>query len=255
MPPPSTTIRPAIHDASEPSSPPELGSRKALIGLGLLGAAAFAITLLATLPASLVASSIKPGTVSVSGTAWSGEALLRDGDLVTWQIDPVGSILSLSAKADVAVTGETTDLTAKLTTGPGGTTLSNIAGVAGWSMVRTAWPEIGLACDIAIRFDDATATFGGAAPSFWGRATGSEGTCIDGGSGKPFNAPATQAEAVARDGGSDIKIALAVELSELLADIAITASGDIKATVLPRALALIPGTNASGPVVYEVQAR
>ena len=225
-----------------------------LIGLGLFGAAAFVIAMIATLPASLFAGSLKLGVASVAGTAWSGEALLRGGDLVTWRLDPVGSILSFGASAEIAVTGGNTNLTGTLLARPGAATLSNINGVAGWTLVKTAWPELDLSCDIAIRVKNATATLGDRAPVLSGEAAGSEGTCIDG-SGKQFAAPATQARAETRDGLSEIRIALADDPSGLLADMSIASSGDIRATLLPRALALIPGANASGPVTYEMQTR
>lgn len=226
------------------------------IGLGVLAAVSFAVVLVATLPATLVARSLKlDPSVPISGTVWSGRAVLPGGDRVEWRGDALASILSLGMKASVSVTGELTDLNARLSTSGSAVTLSNMTGVAGWSLVHSLWPGMGLDCDVGIRFNDVTIVAQERATYVSGHASGSAGTCTGAGAQKSFEIAATEAIASTTNGTSQIRIALASDAAALLADLALGAAGDIKVTAQPLALKLVPGANASGPLVYEMRAR
>ena len=249
-----TTNWPASHDEMGASSPPTFAAKPIAIGLALLGVATFVIAMIATLPATLIARSFKlEPAAAVNGTVWSGDANLVGGDRVSWTADALGSLSSLSVQADLSVTGELTQLNARMSMRGDAIVVSNLSGVAGWSLVTTVAPATGLDCDIGIRFADAVVSVKNSVVSLSGRASSSDGTCLSTTDGKTFPAPAAAAVATARGGASQIRITLASDPSALLANIETGASGEIKATVQPRALKLIPGAIASGSIVYEMR--
>ena len=256
MPVQPMTVRSMPHDDSTLSAPSTFPVRPVAIGLVVLGVATCVIALVATLPASLVVQLLKiaPGAPA-TGTVWSGETNLENGDRISWRSDPLGSLLSFNLQSTVSVTGELTQLDGRLSAGGGGVTISGIKGVADWSLVRTALPDLALDCDIGIRFQDTTVVIDSGALAISGNATSSAGTCRAGNSDQSFEAPAAQMVATTTNGASRIGVALASDPSASLFDISIGAEGQLRATVEPLALNLVPGANASGPIVYEMRAR
>ena len=185
---------------------------------------------------------------------WAGDAALPNGDRLNWRADPLGSVLSLSLQSELHVTGELTDLNARMSTAAGPLTISKVSGVASWSLVPAAFPGIDLACDVGVRFDDATFLIGGNVVKLAGRASSSAGRCTTAGVATPFDVPATEITATTKGDTSLVRIILPSDPPALLAEIVTGAKGEFKATVQPLALKLAPGANASGPVVYEMRA-
>jgi hypothetical protein len=220
-----------------------------------LGLGAFLIALAATIPATLITGETDfSGSVAVSGTVWSGTADLKNGDRVTWRTVPLASLLSLNLQSEFDVSGDLTQLKGRLSASPGKLVLSDISGVADWSLVRAAIPNAALECDLGVRVQEGGITFAGRHTTVSGEATTSGGTCRNRDGSNSFEAPPTSTKATASDDASLVRVVLASDPTTLFAEIVLDAAGGVKATVQPAALKLVPGANASGPVEYELRA-
>lgn len=253
MPAPAQKTRQEAHAASQTQAPPLLDNARILLMLAVFGAV-FVATLAATLPATLVSGSLGGANLRATGTAWSGEATLASGDRLSWRTDVLASILSLSAQADISVSGPRTGLTARLSAGSDVQTFSNITGIAGTKLLRFFAPDIRLECDVGVRFAGMTVMVRNSTPFVSGRASAPAGNCTDIPSQKAFVVPATEAVATSRDGRSRIHVFLAGNPAGQLANVEIGAAGGMKAVLQPAALELVPGAVVSGPVEYEIRA-
>ncbi len=178
---------------------------------------------------------------------------MTNGDRVSWNTNPLTSALSFSLQSDLHISGDLTRLKGRVSATAGKIAISDLSGVAAWSLLRTAIPDLRMDCDLGVRLQAASITLANDRAAVSGNASTSAGTCRIDDTAKAFEAPATTATATTVAKGSRVSVALASDPAALLAEVMLDAAGDVKATVQPLALKLIPGANASGPVEYEMR--
>lgn len=124
----------------------------------LLGLAALAVSLVVSVPVSVVAArlGLSASVDRVSGTLWNGTAS-KVGHEVRWQVSGAESLRGMGLVVNWRLTGPGTDL-AGSTALPltlsrksadllGGLRLGPVSGVAGWGVIEAAMPGLPIRCD------------------------------------------------------------------------------------------------------------
>ena len=141
-----------------------------------LGAAAYLVTLAATLPAD-VALPATPFAARFSGTLWHGEALLAGGNRIGWDWAPLRSFAALSFAADWHATGAGTDLGGKALLRAGSLRMDDISGNADGGFVAALAPDLPFACDTRFSVTLPRFATGDDAPLSTGEILSEAGTC------------------------------------------------------------------------------
>ncbi len=119
-------------------------SPAALVAAGVI---AYALALVATLPARVVA----PRGADVAGTVWHGALALADGSVARWDWSPVQSVGSGSFAADWTIDGPGTLLTGVARLRPfGATEFAGVSGRAAWSLLAANAPGLPPGCTIPL---------------------------------------------------------------------------------------------------------
>ncbi len=203
----------------------------------MIGVVTYAATLLATLPARLVVP--RTGFVQdVAGTVWEGSAALTGGHALRWYWSPLGSIGSGSVAADWVLDGPDTVLTGVGHWRPGGTSVDQVAGRAGWALVALAAPALPLSCDTVLSLRNAS----GAADRFGGEVSSTAGHC--GPRGTVPTAPVPRLLGLATDNGSVSRLSLTPWTARNLKLIDVTLSRDrtLIIEITPAGAAQLGGT-------------
>jgi len=133
--------------------------KRRTVGLAVLGLAAYALFLVALLPARVITSrlALPPGLslASVEGTAWSGQARLSSGAMnpaasvdLRWRWRP-GSLLSGRMAYDVVASGNRLDAHGTVARGLTATSVEDLAldaeaaSIAAWIPFASAWQPAG----------------------------------------------------------------------------------------------------------------
>ncbi len=180
---PQTTAAP--HRAGSPASNVAIASpslsrlqaRRRSIRFAALGIASFAVAIVVTLPASLIAGNADWRS-GVGGTVWNGEVGIAGGSRVEWHFAPLRSLTSLGFAVDWTATGPDTDLGGQALVRAGGVRLDRVAGSADASLLAAIQPNLPFACDSTWQVDmPVLSTIAGAAMAE-GRVAIEPGTCV-----------------------------------------------------------------------------
>ncbi len=197
----------------------------------------YAATLLATLPARLVV--MPSGFVQdVAGTVWEGTAALTGGHALRWYWSPLGSLGSGSVAADWTLDGPDTVLTGVGHWRPGGVSVDQVAGRAGWALVGLAAPALPLTCDSVLTLRHV----GGAADRFAGEVSSTAGHC--GPRGTVPTTPVPRLLGLATDNGRVSRLSLTPWSARNLPLINVTLSRDrtLIIEITPAGAAQLGGT-------------
>ena len=225
--------------------------RRILLFVGI-GAGAYLLALLATIPARLAVPGDVPALGAVSGTVWHGEAALPGGDRLTWRFAPLRTLASLAFAADIAVTGAQTDLAGRIALTPSAVRLDSIAGRAGGTLLRAAFPDLPFTCELGLQVDVPSLTIGTATPQVAGEIRSTPGACTPRTGGAAVPVPALLA--TARPAGprsTALTVTPLTERRRTLARTVFTADGRVAITIRPAGAALFPFASPPGGMSLE----
>lgn len=158
-------------------------NRRALIFAGI-GVAAYALSLLATIPAQIAVP-----LPDASGTIWHGNAPLDGGNRVEWRWAPLRSLFRFGFAADFTVEGPETALAGRALLRPGHVLLDSVSGTADGALLTTiAHPSF--SCTVRMQVDLKQVSIGGGSQSAEGRVQGDPGVCQAYGGTPPVAIPA-----------------------------------------------------------------
>ena len=209
------------------------------------GAVAFAAGLVITMPAkaALTLTGAPEVWSDVAGSAWRGEVAFADRLRAGWRADWLGSLLSASLAADLALTAPATDVRGQARLRPGSVVIERLQGAAGWPLAAALVPAMPFACDVDMRVDLRRAAFGGSRPGIEGEVVSGAGPCAS--TGGPAMAPpalpALIATATRNDAGSTIVITRRDNRADEFARIVVPPSGRSRVSLSPSTSALLAG--------------
>ena len=174
----------------------------------------------------------------VAGTVWEGSAALTGGHALRWYWSPLGSLGSGSVAADWTLDGPDTVLTGVGHWRPGGSSVDQVTGRAGWVLIGLAAPALPLTCDSVLTVRNAS----GAADRFAGEVSSTAGHC--GPRGTMPTAPVPRLLGSATDDGRLSRLSLTPWTARNLGLIDVTLSRDrtLIVTVTPAGAAQLGGT-------------
>lgn len=222
----------------------------------ILGLVAFALAMVATLPARVVlpAATVQKALIPAVGTIWNGEAAIGDETAVSWRFAPLRSVLSLGVATDVVIRGGATDLTAQAVWRPGRLELQDLTGVAGPGLVNTLIDDLPIRCDLSFVVDLDRVVIAGPRSRVTGSVRSGPGICTaeNGMDTNPAAIPAMVGSAVTDTNGSTAWLApAATPRGERLVQMTINRSGKLTATVLSAGVLILPA--AAGQMSIETQ--
>ncbi|WP_245844033.1 type II secretion system protein N [Sphingomonas spermidinifaciens] len=243
-----TIARPADPAARLPGA--DGAARRRLILFGSIGIAAYAIAMLATMPASVFIKN-RPWRTGVAGTIWSGEVGVAGGSIVRWTFAPLRSLTSLGFAVDWRASGEDTDLGGQAILRPGGVRLDAVSGSANGSLLSALLPNLGFACDLTMQAEFPRLTIGPGRGLVEGQATIDPGACRRTPDGAPVPTPAMIL--VAEHVGSESRIRLApiAQRRRTLIDASVSEDGSYRVTLTPDGASMLPFTGLPAGVGVE----
>ena len=152
-------------------------ARRRSIRFAALGIASFAVAIVATLPASLIAGNTDWRS-GVGGTVWNGEVGIAGGSRLEWHFAPLRSLTSLGFAVDWTATGADTDLGGQALVRSGGIRLDRVSGSADASLLAALQPNLPFSCDSTWQVDlPVLSTMAGSAMAA-GRIAIDPGSCV-----------------------------------------------------------------------------
>ena len=179
--------------------------RRALPWLAV-GTAAYLVTLIATFPARFVVD-MGPRW-AVSGTVWSGEAVVDGAYRVEWRWAPWRSLAAFAFAADVRVTGAGTDLAGSATEAPGRLVVEGLSGQGDGGLLAAFGPKLPFVCDMSLQVAIDRLIVSDAHSEARGRIGSEAGRCtpVGGGAAAPLPALMTTLQPIS-DSASAITVA------------------------------------------------
>lgn len=219
--------------------------RRAL-AIGGIGLGVYLSTLLATIPARIVAP--LPGA---TGTIWHGAAPVDGGSRAEWRWSPLASLTGIGFAADVTVSGPQTALTARALLRPGHMLIEDAKGRAGFGLIA-AIARPGFACDLSMRVDLARVAIGGGKQGADGRIASEPGNCGPFG-GAPVAVPAMAFDVRQTPGMAVINLAPAGERRRPFIVGGLTEEGKLRLIVTAEGAAAMPFLSPPGGMKIETE--
>ncbi len=219
-----------------------------------LGTAAFAISLVANMPARFVAERFPTPAqiVNVYGTVWNGQVALQGDYKARWTVLPLDSLLQLAVAVDWSLAGPDTALSGRAALRNETVSLSSVEGRAGWGLVRLAAPGLSVVCDGMLAVSMSSVTLARDRQGAIGELRTGPSTCVDT-AGKPSDTvdlPALTGASSVEGDAWRLRIAPAADPASLLADL--TVAGRVLAiTVQPEGARLMKSLPGGGPITLE----
>lgn len=199
------------------------------------GVAAYALGLVATLPAEVIV----PDDRDAVGTVWKGEAALPMGFAAGWSVQPLQSLVRFGLAERIRIRGPETAIDGRAVLRPGHVRLTALDGVASTRLVSAIAPGLPFVCDTDMRVAVAELALRGAPAGEGGFRTG-PGSCQPRGGGAPSPVP-TLAGAFTADGEATTLTLTRDGGSEPLARARVTPRGAMTLAVEPAGIGILPG--------------
>jgi hypothetical protein len=151
--------------------------RRTITRFALLGIVAYAVAMVATMPASVVLNN-RPWRTGVAGTVWNGEVGVAGGSVVAWRWAPLRSLTSLGFAVDWTAKGPDTDLGGQAILRSGSVRLDNVSGSADASLLAALAPGLPFRCDVTMQLDLPRVKLGGDGQMVEGMGTIDPGICF-----------------------------------------------------------------------------
>ena len=215
-------------------------ARRRIIVFAGLGIGAYALAMLATMPASVVVKN-RPWRTGVAGTVWNGEVGVAGGAKFEWHMAPLRSLTSLGFAADWKATGPDTDMGGRLLVHPGGrVVLDKVSGSADASLLQAIQPNLPFTCSFTMQVGMDRIAVGGGSQMISGSATSDPGSCRPKGAGPAAPLPALLLTAEHIGNRTQIRIAPATQRRRTLVTADLAEDGTLDLGVTPEGAAMMP---------------
>lgn len=231
--------RPA--DAPQISEISSAGARRRLILFGGIGIAAYAIAMIAKLPAGVIVEDA-PWRTGVAGTLWNGEVGIAGGSRLEWQWAPLRSLTSLGFAVDWRLTGGDSDLAGRALMRSSSTLIDAMSGSANTSVLEAIQPELPFTCDMMFQADFPRIKVGGGDQMIAGKLISQPGSCRPKGGGAPTAVPALLLDAEKIGTESRLRLAPATQRRRTLMDLSLGENGAVEVRMTPEGAATLPFT-------------
>lgn len=215
------------------------GARRGLIAFAGVGLAAYAVALIATIPASAVVSGGAWRT-GVGGTVWNGEVGLAGGSKLEWRWAPLRSLINLAFAVDWRANGDATNLGGRALIGPSSTTIDAMSGSADGTLLQAIQPDLPFVCDMAMQLDFPRMKLGGDGQQAIGQLLTEPGSCRPRRGGMSTAVPALILTAQAIGDQSRMTLAPATQRRRILMTIVLSADGTVDVALTPEGAAALP---------------
>ncbi|MFD1786596.1 hypothetical protein ACFSC3_03325 [Sphingomonas floccifaciens] len=214
-------------------------ARRRLIRFGALGIAAYAVAMIATIPAGALASP-GPWRTGVGGTVWNGEVGLAGGSVLDWSWAPLRSLTTLAFAADWTAKGAATNLGGRALIGPSSTTVDAMSGSADGTLLQALQPDLPFVCDMTMQLDFPKVKLGGSGQRIEGELLTDPGSCRPKAGGVATPVPALVLTAVHVGDRSTLRLAPATQRRRTLMTIQLSGDGAVELQVTPEGAAVLP---------------
>lgn len=226
-------------DSPRTSDIAQAGARRRLTAFIALGIAAYAVAMIATIPASAVIGSGAWRT-GVGGTVWNGEVGLAGGSRLEWRWAPLRSLVNLAFAADWRAEGSDTNLGGRALIGPRTTTIDALSGSADGTLLQAVAPDLPFTCDMRMQLDVPKARIGGSSQMVQGRMLSELGTCTPKPRGAPTTVPPLILSAEHIGAQSRITLAPTTQRRQTLLTMVLGEDGSVEATLTPEGAKVLP---------------
>ncbi len=214
-------------------------ARRRLTVFVLLGIAAYALAMIATMPAGVFLKN-RPWRTGIAGTVWNGEVGVAGGSAIRWNWAPLRSLTSLAFAADWKATGPDTDLGGRGLMRFGRTVLDQVSGSAHTALLQALQPDLPFTCDLVMQMDFARIAVGGSDQMIDGKLTTDPGTCTPKSGGAAVPVPALWLSAEKIGTQTRIRIAPATMRRQILIDATLSESGALSVRMTPEGARVLP---------------
>ncbi len=238
--------------AATTSLDPDPLARRRLIRFAGLGIAAFALAIVARMPAGVVIPNA-PWRSGVAGTIWNGEVGVAGGSRLEWHWAPLRSLTSLGFAVDWHATGPDTDLGGQAMLRPGGVALDAVSGSADGTLLEALQPDLPFACDFAMQVELPRLRTAVGDAMADGRVAIDPGTCVTRPGGAATATPAMLLEAQATGRETRIRLVPQAQRRQSLIDASLRENGMLGFTLTPDGARVLPFTGAVPGVRVETR--
>ena len=204
-----------------------------------LGIAAYAIAMIATLPAGAIVDRGDWRT-GVGGTIWNGEVGLAGGSRLEWQWAPLRSLVNLAFAVDWRATGTDTNLGGRALIGPSATTIDAMSGSADGTLLQAIQPDLPFTCDMTLQAEFPRAKLGGTGQSIEGSLMTDAASCAPKRGGVPTAIPPLILTAEHIGTQSRLRLAPATQRRRTLMTITLAEDGTVDIGMTPEGAAALP---------------
>ena len=221
-------------------------ARRRIILFALLGIASYLVTMLVTMPASVIVNN-QPWRTGVAGTVWNGEVGVAGGSKLEWHMAPLRSLTSLAFAADWKANGPNTDLGGRMLMHPGGRiVLDKVSGSADASLLQALQPNLPFTCDLTMQVQMDRIAIGGGTQLLDGNLTTDPGSCRSKGAGAASPLPALILTAEHIGNRTMIRLALMTQRRRTLLDATLSEDGAVDLGVTPEGAVMMPFVGLPG---------
>lgn len=214
-------------------------ARRRLIRFAALGIAAYAVAMVATIPASAVLKN-RPWRAGISGTVWNGEVGITGGGSAEWRWAPLRSLLGLGYAADWKLRGPDTELGGRAIAGFSSVVLDKVSGSANASLISVLRPNLPFTCDMTAQVEMDRMVMGGSGQMMQARVLSDPGTCGLRGMGARTQVPSLLFTAEKVGSITRIRVAPATQRLKTLINGTLSASGQLELTLTPEGAETLP---------------
>lgn len=225
-------------------------ARRRLTVFVVLGIAAYALAMLATMPASVFLKN-RPWRTGVAGTVWNGEVGIAGGSKFEWNWAPLRSLTSLAFAADWKATGPDTDMGGRGLMRFGRTMLDDVSGSAHSSVLQALQPNLPFTCDLVMQLEFAKIAIGGSDQMLHGKLTTDPGTCTPKGGGAATAVPSLLLTAEKIGTATRIRIAPATQRRQTLIDATLSENGRLSVRMTQDGARILPFTGMPAGATIE----
>lgn len=215
-------------------------ARRRIIVFAGLGIGAYALAMLATMPASVVVKN-RPWRTGVAGTVWNGEVGVAGGSKFEWHMAPLRSLTSLGFATDWKATGPDTDMGGRALVHLGGrVVLDKVSGSADASLLQALQPNLPFTCELTMQIGMDRIAVGGGSQMLSGSAASDPGSCRPKGAGPAAPLPALLFTAEHIGNRTQLRIAPATQRRRTLVTAELAEDGTLDLGVTPEGAAMMP---------------
>lgn len=225
-------------------------ARRRLTVFVVLGIAAYALAMFATMPASVFLKN-RPWRTGVAGTVWNGEVGIAGGSKFEWNWAPLRSLTSFALAADWKATGPDTDMGGRGLVRFGRTVLDDVSGSAHSSVLQALQPNLPFTCDLVMQLQFAKIAIGGGDQMVDGKLTTAPGTCTTKNGNTPTPVPALLLTAEKIGTATRIRITPATQRRQLLMDATLAEDGKLSLHMTPDGARILPFTGMPAGATIE----